>query len=149
VKKLSSNVKILIVSLLIFVFLDFLISPVVFETRASELLSNASSLRWLVLLFSGLILNIISIVVLLFRPRIASLIAVVGSLLWLVVAVGDLFGLVTPLKAPAAVSIVEVIATIELIGVFILCSMVYRETTRKNPVGVLRPSKSVNEGKQP
>jgi hypothetical protein len=141
-KKLTRNVKTLAILLLVFVFCDFLISPVVFETRASALLGNLSSLRWLIVLFLGLFLNIAAIVLLFFKPRIGSLVAVVGSVLYLIVTIGDQFGLVTPLKAPAIVSAIEVITAIVLLGVFVFASMVYRENSRKIPPSVIPDAKS-------
>ncbi|MDA4129963.1 MAG: hypothetical protein OK457_04255 [Thaumarchaeota archaeon] len=146
-KKLSRNVKILVVLLLVFVFCDFLISPVVFETRASALLGNSSSLRWLVVLFLGLFLNIASIILLFIKPRVASVIAIIGSILYLIVTISDQLGLVTPLKAPVLVSIVEVITAVVLIGVFIFASMVYRENPRKPSSGVMPVSKATTENK--
>jgi hypothetical protein len=109
-RKLSTNVKILAVLLLIFVFCDFLISPVVFETRSAAIIGNPSSFRWLVLLFGGLILNVISLILLYFKPRIATLFAIVGSIAYLAVTIGDQLGMVTPLKPPIPVTIIEVVA---------------------------------------
>jgi hypothetical protein len=135
-RKLTQNVKILVLLIIVFVFCDFLISPVVFETRASALLGNPSSLRWLVVLFLGLILNIVSLILLFFKPRIASLIAVLGSILYLVVTVGDQLGLVTPIKAPTLVSIIEVVSFFVLIGVLFFASRVYRENSMKRLTSV-------------
>jgi hypothetical protein len=147
IKKNSKNAKTLVVLLLVFVFLDFLISPVVFETRGSALLGNPSSLRWLVVLFLGLFLNIAAIVLLFVKPRVGALVSAVGSILYLVVTVGDELGFVTPLKAPAAVSAVEVIIAVVLIAVFAFASMVYRESVRKVPAGVVPAANSTPESK--
>ena len=113
--------------LLVFVFCDFLLSPLGFETRGSALLGSASSRPWLVLLFGGLILNIVSLILVFSRPRPAAVLSMVGSVGYVVVGLADLAGLVSSLRAPAAISAVEVVTILVLLAVIFVASRVYRE----------------------
>src|ERR1700674_5839702 len=90
--KLSRNAKMLAILLIVF---DFLLSPLGFETRGSAILGNASSRPWLGLLFGGLILNIFALILVPSRPRIASILTIIGSLAYIMLGVADQAGLVT------------------------------------------------------
>ncbi len=98
--KLSGNGKALAILLIGFVFCDFLISPLVFETRGSAIIGNPSSLQWLLVLFGGLLLNIFALLLVAFRPRIASILAIVGSIAYIAVSLADQAGLVSSLRPP-------------------------------------------------
>lgn len=126
---LSRDRKVLASLLLVFVFCDFLLSPLGFETRGSAILGSASSRPWLVLLFGGLILNIVSLIIVFSRPRPAAVLSSVGSLGYIALALADQAGLVTPLRPPAAISAVEVVTTLVLLGVIVISSRIYRETS--------------------
>jgi hypothetical protein len=126
--KLSGNAKALAILLVVFVFCDFLISPLVFETRGSDIIGNPASLRWLVVLFGGLLLNIIALVLVAFRPRTAAILAIIGSIAYIVVSFADQAGLVSSLRAPVVVADIELVAVIVLAGVLFLASRVYLES---------------------
>jgi hypothetical protein len=130
--KLTSNGKLLASLLIVFVFCDFLLSPLGFETRGSAILGNSGSLQWLGLLFGGLLLNILALILVAFRPRIAAILAIVGSIAYIMLAFADQGGLVTPLKAPALITDVEVVTVIVLGAVLLVASRVYLESTRNN-----------------
>ena len=131
--RLSRNGKYLAALLIVFVFCDFLLSPLAFETRGSAILGNASSRLWLVLLFGGLIINIFSLVLVSFRSRIASILCIIGSVGYIIVGIGDQMGLVTPIRAPPLISEVEVVTVIVLLGVLFFASRVYAEGSRRSP----------------
>jgi hypothetical protein len=133
--RLTTNAKVLAVLLLVFVFCDFLLSPLGFETRGSAILGNPASLPWLGLLFGGLILNVVSLVLISFRPRIASIITIIGSIGYIILAVADQAGLVTAARAPLLIADVELITILVLVAVIYFASRVYgeREVSGKVP----------------
>lgn len=124
---LSRDGRILAALLLVFVFCDLLLSPLGFETRGSAILGSASSRPWLVLLFGGLILNIVSLILVFSSPRAAAILSIVGSIGYIALGLADQAGLVTPLRAPTAISAVEVVTLLVLLGVIFIASRVYRE----------------------
>jgi hypothetical protein len=130
---MTGTAKTLAILLIVFVFCDFLLSPLGFETRGSALLGNPASLPWLGLLFGGLILNIISLILLRSRPRTASILAIVGSIAYIVVGLGDLAGFVSSLRAPVLIADVEVVTIVLLVGVLFLASRVYKEGATSLP----------------
>jgi hypothetical protein len=129
--RLSTNGKSLAILLVVFVFCDFLISPLVFETRGSAIIGNPASLRWLVVLFGGLLLNILALILVAFRPRIAAILAVVGSVAYIVVSLADQAGLVSAVTAPVMVADIELVTVVVLAAVIFLASRVYQETGRR------------------
>ncbi|MDA4117088.1 MAG: hypothetical protein OK455_01945 [Thaumarchaeota archaeon] len=131
--RMTGTAKTLAILLIVFVFCDFLLSPLGFETRGSALLGNPASLPWLGLLFGGLILNIISLILLRSRPRTASILAIVGSIAYIAVGLGDLAGSVSSLRAPVLVADVEVVTIVLLVGVLFFASRVYKERTTSLP----------------
>jgi len=127
--RFSRNGKILAMLLLVFVFCDFLLSPLGFETRGSAILTNPASLPWLGLLFGGLTLNVIALVLVGFRPRPASTLAVVGSVGYIILALADQLGLVTPLKTPSLITDVEVVTVVVLLAAIYFARKVYAEVS--------------------
>ena len=130
---MTGTAKTLAILLIVFVFCDFLLSPLGFETRGSAMLGNLASLPWLGLLFGGLILNIISLILVPFRPRTASILAIVGSTVYIAVGLADQAGFVTSIRAPVLIADVEVVTIVLLVGVLFLASRVYKEGATKLP----------------
>jgi hypothetical protein len=128
--KATRDVKVLAILLVVFVFCDFLLSPLGFETRGSAILNNPSSLPWLGLLFGGLILNIISLILVFFRPRIASILSIIGSVGYIILAIGDQEHLVTSLAPPALITDVEVVTVVVLLAVLMFDVRIYRMSNR-------------------
>ena len=130
--RLSRNGKILAVLLLVFVFCDFLLSPLGFETRGSAILGNPASAPWLGLLFGGLILNILALILVGFKPRVASILTIIGSVGYIILAFADQLGLVTSVKTPPLITDVEVVTVIVLAAVIYFASKVYSEGSRSS-----------------
>jgi len=110
----------------VFVFCDILLSPLVFETRGASILGSSASLPWFGLLVLGLMLNILALVVLFFRPRGSSILAILGSAVYIVVILGDQVGLVTPVAAPPLIRDVEVVTFFVLVAAIFYSSKIYR-----------------------
>lgn len=130
--KASRDAKVLVILLLAFIFCDFLLSPLGFETRASAIFKNPSSLPWLGLLFAGLILNIVSLILVLFRPRMASIFAMIGTIVYLIPLIADQEHLFTPLAPPPLIADVEGVTAVVLLGVFISAVRLYAALKRSN-----------------
>jgi hypothetical protein len=130
--RLSRNGKILAVLLLVFVFCDFLLSPLGFETRGSAILGNPASAPWLGLLFGGLILNILALILLGFKSRVASVLTIIGSVGYIVLAFADQLELVTSVKTPPLITDVEVVTVVVLAAVIYFASKVYSEGSRSS-----------------
>jgi hypothetical protein len=128
--KASRDAKILAILLVVFVFLDFLLSPAGFETRASAIFSNPSSLPWLGLIFGGLILNVVSLILVLFRPRVAAILAMIGTIVYIIPLVADQAHIFTPLPAPPLIADVEGVTAVVLLGVFISAARVFGKSSR-------------------
>jgi hypothetical protein len=128
--KLSGNGKALAVLLLVFVFCDFLISPLVFETRGSAIIGDPASLRWLVVLFGGLLLNVFALILVAFKPRIAAVLAIIGSVAYIIVSLADQAGLVSSVRAPVIVADIELVAVVVLAAVLFFAWRVYLESGR-------------------
>ena len=125
--KLSSNGKILAVLLVVFVVCDILLSPVGFETRGPAILSNASSIPWFILLIGGLALNIIALLMSGFRPRPASILTLIGSVIYIIVLLGDQAGLVTSITPPIGITAVEIVTLLVLLTTLFYARRVYIE----------------------
>ena len=128
----SSDAKVLAILLVVFIFCDVLLSPVGFETRASAIFKSPTSLSWLGLLFVGLIFNVLSLILIFFRPRIASILSIVGSVAYIIPLVADQEHIFTPLPPPPLVTDVEGVTLVVLLGVFIAAVRVYGRSKRSN-----------------
>ena len=128
--KPTGNGKTLAILLIVFVFCDILLSPLGFETRGSAILGNPASLPWFGLLIAGLILNIVSLVLLSFRPRASSIFAIAGSFIYILVLIGDQAGVVTPIRPPPLITDVEIPTFIVLVVTLFFASRVYTESTK-------------------
>ncbi len=104
------------------------------ETRS---IANTTTLGYVTvgLFLTGIVLNIVSIVLLFRKPRSASILASVGLILFFPVIVTDRTGLFSSQEAPPAIAYLEVITAIVLIAVLFLASRVYRDTASKGPGG--------------
>ncbi len=128
--KASRDAKILAILLVVFVFCDILLSPVGFETRASAIFKDPAALRWLGLLFGGLILNVVSLILVFFRARIASILAMIGTVVYLIPLIADQAHIFTPLAPPPLIADVEGVTAVVLLGVFISAVRVYSTSSR-------------------
>jgi hypothetical protein len=115
--------------LVVFIFCDVLLSPLGFETRGQAILSNPASLPWLALLIIGLVLNVGALVILFLRPRLSSVIVILGSILYLGVLIADQARIVTPVSPPLLITDVEVVTFFVLVAAVIHAARVFRSGT--------------------
>jgi hypothetical protein len=126
--KLSRNVMALAALLVVNVVLVFLLTPLGFESRPSTDLKTVGYIA-IGTIFTGLALDLASIALLLFRRvRLASILAIVGSVLFFFPIVGDRTGSFFSLPIPPVINTLEYIFTVVLLVTLFLASRVYRES---------------------
>jgi hypothetical protein len=125
--KLSGTVLALAVALVVNVLLVILLTPVGFESRPSADLKTVGYIA-IGTIFAGLTLDVASIALLFTRVRLASRLAIVGSVLFFFPIVGDRAGSFFSLPIPPVINTLEYIFVPVLLVTIFLASKVYRET---------------------
>jgi hypothetical protein len=125
--KLSRNVIALAVALVVNVLLVILLTPLGFETRPATDLKTGGYIA-IGTIFSGLALDVASFVLLFRRVRLASSLAIVGSILFFFPIVGDQAGSFFSLPIPPVINALEYIFVVVLLVTLFLASKVYRES---------------------
>jgi hypothetical protein len=126
--KLSTNARALTALLVVNVVVVFLLTPLGFESRPSTDLKTIGYIA-IGTIFTGLALDLASIALLLLRRvRLASILAIVGSLLFFFPIVGDRTGSFFSLPIPPVINTLEYIFTVVLLVTLFLASRVYRES---------------------
>jgi len=124
---LSRNVLALAVALVVNVLLVILLTPLGFETRPA---TDFKTVGYIAIgtIFAGLTLDLASIVLLFWRVRLASSLAIVGSILFFFPIFGDRLGSFFSVPTPPAIDILEYIFFVVLLVTLFLASKVYRES---------------------
>ena len=125
--KLSRSVMALAVALVVNVLLAILLSPLGLETRPPTDLKTVGYIA-IGTIFAGLILDLASIILLFRRVRLASSLAIVGSILFFVPIVGNRTGSFFTVPSPPAINTLEYIFIPVLLVTLFLASTVYRES---------------------
>ena len=124
--KLSRNVSALAVALVVNVLLVILLTPLGFETRPSADLKTVGYIA-IGTIFAALILDVASFALLLRRVRLASSLAIVGSILFFLPIFGDRLGSFFSVPIPPVINILEYVFFVVLLVTLFLASKVYRE----------------------
>jgi hypothetical protein len=124
---LSRNVLALAAALAVNVLLVILLTPLGFETRPATDLKTVGYIA-IGTIFAGLILDVASIVLLFRRVRLASSLAIVGSILFFFPIFGDRIGSFFSLPIPPVINILEYVFFVLLLVTLFLASKVYRES---------------------
>lgn len=125
--KLSGTALALAVALVVNVLLVILLTPLVFETRPSTDLKTFGYVA-IGTIFAGLILDLAAIGLLFTRARLASSLAIVGSLLFVFPIVGDRTGSFFSMPIPPVISVLEPVHFVVLLVTLFLASKIYRES---------------------
>ena len=126
--KLSKSVAALAVLLVVNVVLVFLLTPLGFENRPSTDLKTVGYIA-IGTIFTGLALDVVSFALLLFRrARLASILAIVASLLFFFPIVGDRADAFFSLPIPPAIETLEYIFVVVLLVTLFLAAKVYRHS---------------------
>ena len=125
--KLSRSVMALAVALVVNVLLVILLSPLGFETRPPTDLKTVGYIA-IGTIFVGGILDLASIILLFRRVRLASSLAIVGSMLFFIPFVGDQTRSFFSLPIPPVINTLEYIFIVVLLVTLFLAWTVYRES---------------------
>jgi hypothetical protein len=124
---LSRNVLALAVALVVNVLLVVLLTPLGFETRPATELKTVGYIA-IGTIFAGLILDLASIVLLFRSVRLASSLAIVGSILFFFPIFGDRLGSFFSLPIPPVINILEYLLFVVLLVTLFLAWKVRRES---------------------
>ena len=117
----------LAVALVVNVLLIILLSPLGFETRPPTDLKTAGYIA-IGTIFASVILDLASIILLFRRVRLASSLAIVGSILLFIPIVGDQTGSFFSVPIPPVIHTLEYISIPVLLVTLVLAWTVYRES---------------------
>jgi hypothetical protein len=127
--KLSRNAKALAAALVVNVLVVILLTPLGFESRPPTDLKTVGYIA-IGTIFTGLALDVASIALLFRRVRLASSLAIVGSILFFFPIIGDRAGSFFSVPTPPAIDALEYIFVVVLVVTLFLASKVYRDTLR-------------------
>lgn len=125
--KLSRNALALAVALVVNVLVVILLTPMGFESRPPTALKTVGYIA-IGTIFLGLALDVASFVLLFKRARLASSLAIVGSVLFFFPIVGDQAGFFFSLPIPPVINTLEYIFVVVLLVTLFLATKVYRES---------------------
>lgn len=125
--KLSRNVLALALALVVNVVLVILLTPLGFETRPATDLKTVGYIA-IGTIFTGLALDVVSFALLFSRVRLASALAIVGSVLFFFPVVGDRTGSFFSVPIPPVIDTLEWIFPVVLLVTLFAASQVYRES---------------------
>jgi hypothetical protein len=126
--KLSTNATALAALLVVNVVVIFLLTPLGFESRPSTDLKTVGYIA-IGTIFTGLALDLASVALLLLRRvRLASIVAIVASVLFFFPILGDWTGSFFSLPIPPVINTLEYIFAVVLVATLFLASRVFRET---------------------
>jgi hypothetical protein len=125
--KLSRNVLALAVVLVVNVLLVILLTPLGFESRPATYLKTVGYIA-IGTIFTGLTLDIASFALLFRSVRLASRLAIVGSILFFFPIIGDQADAFFSLPIPPVIHTLEYIFVVVLLVTLFLASKVYRES---------------------
>jgi len=124
---LSRNVLALAVALTVNVLVVILLTPLGFESRPATELQTVGYIA-IGTIFAGLFLDLASLVLLFRNVRLASNLAIVGSILFFFPIVGDRMGSFFSLPIPPAIDLLEYVLFVVLLVTLFLASRVRRES---------------------
>jgi hypothetical protein len=125
--RLSRNSMALAVALAVNVALIILLTPVGFESRPATELKTVGYIA-IGTIFTALALDVASSALLFRRARLASILAIVGSILLFFPIVGDQAGSFFSVPIPPAIHALEYLDVVVLLVTLFLASRVYRES---------------------
>ena len=126
--KLSRNVAILAIVMIVNVVIIILLTPIGFETRPISALKTLGYIA-ITTIFIGLALDLASIVLLLFkrgRVRLASGLAIISAVLFFLIISVDRTGAFFSAPIPPAITTLEYLLTAILIVTLFIAAWVYR-----------------------
>ena len=126
--KRSGYVMALGAALVVDVLLVFLLTPLGFENRSPTALKTVGYVA-IGTIFVGLGLYVVAIALLFRTARLASRLAILGSILFFFPIVGDRVGAFFSLPIPPVINALEYVLSVMLLVTLYLASKVYRESS--------------------
>jgi hypothetical protein len=123
--KHSKGVLALGAALAVNVVVVILLTPLGFESRPTSDLKTIGYAA-IVIIFAGLILALASIVILFWKTRLASSLAIIYSVIFFFPIVGDRIGAFFSVPIPRVIYALEYVLIVALLVTLFLASMVYR-----------------------
>lgn len=132
---LSAGARNLAIGLVVAIALQLSLTPLGgLETR-SIADARAIGLATIVVFLAGLILEVAAIAALFRRPHTASLLALIGPILYFPIFIADLTGNWSTEPAPLVITYLSIVTAIVVLGVLFLATRVYRESATTTSVG--------------
>jgi hypothetical protein len=129
--KRSRSVFALAAVLVINVALVIALTPLGFESRPTSALKAVGFIA-IVTIFVGLILDVASIILVFWKTRSASILAIISSIIFFFPIVGDRLGSFFTLPIPPVIKILEYALIVVLLAILLLASMVLRASGRSS-----------------
>lgn len=138
----SGRSRILLVLLVIYIIGDVLLTPLGgLETRNPANVTTLG-LATLGLLFTGLVLGVISLALLFYKPRRSPTLGIIAGILFLPAVTTEQAGLFSSLRPPIAIETLEIIqAIVSLITIFVAASITRQESSLATRSTVLGSAK--------
>lgn len=130
--RFSSGRSALVVALACSVVLAILLSPLGFERRPTADLTLVGYIS-IGAVAAGVLLHLTAIVLIFRRVRLASILALAGSVAFLLPSITDKAGAFFSLPAPPVISVLEYIHLVVLLVTSLLAWIVFRESERGRP----------------
>lgn len=128
-KRPAGRSRVLLVLLIVYIVLDFLLTPPAgLETRDPALVTTLG-LVVLGLLFTGLFLSVVSIILLFYRPRRTPILAVVAGIFFLPAFLAEQADAFSSLRPPVAIETVEILQALVSIITIVVALSIYRGKT--------------------
>ncbi len=115
--------------LVVNVVVVILLTPLGFESRPTSDLKVLGYVA-ISIIFIGLILDLASIILLFWKSRLASSLAIIGSILFFFPIVGDRIGSFFSAPIPPVINALEYVLIVVLFAVLFLAATVYRASNR-------------------
>jgi hypothetical protein len=127
--KPSGRSRILLLFLVIYVVSDILLTPLVgLETRPPTQVTTLG-LAALGLLIAGLALDVVSSVLLFYKPRRSPMIAIIAGILYFPAFLTEQAGYFSSLKPPIAIETLEIVHALVSIAMILVALSVFRQKT--------------------
>ena len=123
--KHSKRILALAAALVVNVVVVILLTPLGFESRPTSDLKVVGYVA-IVTIFTGLVLDLASIILLFWKARVASCLAIIGSILFFFPIVGDRLGSFFSVPIPLVINTLEYVFIGVLLVTLLLASVVYR-----------------------
>ena len=126
----SGKPRLLLVLLVIYVVIDILLTPLGgLETRDPSKVTSIG-LTTLGLLFTGLVLGLVSLAALFYKPRRSPILAIIAGILFLPAVITEQAGYFSSLRPPIAIETLEIVQTVvSLVTILIAASISAQKTT--------------------